>query len=87
VSYTDYRYPHRDVFYDDHLQYNRALFRYLVSPKHDDWEVVVADHQDRDNCAKSIVAAFGVRNTFYVNLRKHGSSYPPQNRKPRSLCW
>jgi hypothetical protein len=76
-----YRYPNRAGYPQDHRQYNCLLFKYLCSPKHDDWKVLVAEHPDDDKPTETIVAAFAVWNASYINLRKHGRSYTPQNRR------
>jgi hypothetical protein len=76
-----YRYPNISDYYKDHYQFHHKLFEYLISPKHDDWQVIVAEHPNDDKPDESIVAAIALWNVSYINLRKHGSSYTPQNRR------
>jgi hypothetical protein len=76
-----YRYPNRTLYYRDHRKFHTRLFEYLIAPKHDDWLVVVAEEANDDNPAETVIASIAVWNVSYVNQRKYGASYSPQDRK------
>jgi hypothetical protein len=75
-----YRFPYRREYPDDHRRFNRLLFEALINPTYDDWEVVVVEYP-KDDISEAIIVAFAVFNISYINFRKNGASYQPQNRE------
>lgn len=73
-----YRFNRREEFPDDHRKYTKMIWGMFVDPAFDDWVVqVIEDTVD----GKPTIVAFSAWNVSYVNKRKHGSGYQPQNRK------
>lgn len=73
-----YRFIRRREFPDDHRKYTKMIWGMFVDPAFDDWVVqVIEDTVD----GKATIVAFSAWNVSYVNKRKHGSGYEPQNRK------
>ncbi|KAH6981655.1 hypothetical protein BKA56DRAFT_584260 [Ilyonectria sp. MPI-CAGE-AT-0026] len=71
-----YRFSRREEFPDDHRKYTKMIWGMFVDPAFDDWVVqVIEDTVD----GKPTIVAFSAWNVSYVNKRKHGSGYQPQN--------
>ena len=77
----DYRFPLRKQFPDDHYKYTRMLFEYFLDPLFDDWAVMVVEDVDPASSEKPKIAAISVWDVSYLNKRKYGPSYIPQDRK------
>lgn len=76
----DYRFPHRRRYPVDHYKYTRMLIEYFLDPAYDDWRVMVVEDSLEPGGATSIVS-FGVWDVSYLNKRRHGPGYTPQDRK------
>jgi hypothetical protein len=76
-----YRYPYRQEYKEDHLYYTRLLLESLINPSHDDWQVLVLECPSTENSTEWKIVAFAVWDVSYVNLRRHGPSYVPQDRE------
>jgi len=74
----NYRFPYRHLFPEDHYKYNRMLYEQFTDPANDDWRVVVAEATSPDNRQTEIVAS-SVWDVSYINKRRYGSLYQPQN--------
>ncbi|KAL1840238.1 hypothetical protein VTJ49DRAFT_669 [Mycothermus thermophilus] len=79
----DYRFPYRKQYPEDHWKYTRMLFEYLLDPDYDDWIVMVVEDSLEQGGPVEVVA-FGVWDISYINKRRYGPGYKPQDRK--SLC-
>lgn len=79
-----YRFVHRKEFPEDHRKYTKMIWGMFVDPAFDDWVVQVIEDTIE---GKPIIVAFAAWNVSYVNKRKHGSGYEPQNRKITLCCF
>lgn len=77
----DYRFPLRKQFPDDHFKYTRMLFEYFLDPSYDDWTVMVVEDVDPAGSEKLKIASISVWDVSYLNKRKYGPDYTPQDRK------
>jgi hypothetical protein len=76
----DYRFPYRHQYPADHYKFTRMLFEYFLDPSFDDWLVMVAEDSLAPGDSISVVS-FGVFDISYVNKRRYGPGYKPQDRK------
>jgi hypothetical protein len=76
----DYRFPYRRLYPEDHYKYTRMLFEYFLDPSYDDWLVMVVEDSAEPGGRPSVVSV-GVWNVSYINKRRHGPGYTPQDRK------
>ncbi|KAK1783100.1 hypothetical protein QBC45DRAFT_154097 [Copromyces sp. CBS 386.78] len=75
----DYRFPLRKQFPEDHFKYTRMLFEYFLDPSYDDWTVMVVEAVDPAGGEKLKIASISVWDVSYLNKRKHGPEYIPQD--------
>lgn len=76
----NYRFPYRTEHAEDHLKYTKLLFQFFIDPSYDDWHVMVAEAPSLEDSSVIKVVAFAVWDVLFVNKRKHGGTYKPQNR-------
>jgi hypothetical protein len=91
-----YRFPYRCKYSDDHRKYTRMLYEYFLKPSYEDWQVMVVEVFPEDDSTNSEqmflgqdattsrggkIVSFSVWNNTYVNRRKLGPSYNPNNRE------
>ena len=76
----DYRFPYCCEYPDDHYKYTKMLFEYFLDPSYDDWLVMVIE-DSLELGGPLTVVSFGVWDVSYVNKRRYGSSYKPQDCK------
>jgi hypothetical protein len=76
----DYRFPYRDQYPKDHYKFTRMLFEYFLDPSYDDWLVMVVEDSLRPGQPTEVVS-FGVWDISYLNKRRYGPGYRPQDRK------
>jgi hypothetical protein len=76
----DYRFPYRDQYPKDHYKFTRMLFEYFLDPSYDDWLVMVVEDTLRPGQPAEVVS-FGVWDISYLNKRRYGPGYRPQDRK------
>lgn len=81
----DYRFPLRKEFAEDHYKYTRMLFEYFLDPYFDDWTVMVIEDVDPAGSEKLKIVSIGVWDVSYLNKRKDGPLYVPQDRKYLSM--
>ncbi|GAB1319222.1 N-acetyltransferase domain-containing protein [Madurella fahalii] len=74
----EYRFPYRHQYPEDHYKYTRMLFEYFLDPSYDDWLVMVAEDNLEPGSTASVVS-FGVFNVSYLNKRRYGPGYKPQD--------
>ncbi|KAL2267133.1 hypothetical protein VTJ83DRAFT_4410 [Remersonia thermophila] len=74
----DYRFPYRKQHPEDHYKYTRMLFEYFLDPEHDDWVVMVVEDSLEPGGPAEVVA-FGVWDVSYINKRRYGPGYKPQD--------
>ncbi|KAL2133371.1 hypothetical protein VTI74DRAFT_2459 [Chaetomium olivicolor] len=74
----DYRFPYRREYPEDHYKYTKMLFEYFLDPAYDDWLVMVVQDSLEPGSPTSIVA-FGVWDVSYINKRRYGPGYKPQD--------
>lgn len=75
----DYRFPLRKEFPEDHYKYTRMLFEYFLDPLFDDWTVMVIEDVDPAGSEKLKIASISVWDVSYLNKRKDGPQYVPQD--------
>ncbi|KAK4152151.1 hypothetical protein C8A00DRAFT_16515 [Chaetomidium leptoderma] len=76
----DYRFPQRHQYPEDHYKYTRMLFEYFLNPLYDDWLVMVVEDSLHSGGPAEVVS-FGVWDVSYLNKRRYGPGYRPQDRK------
>lgn len=76
----DYRFPYRHQYPEDHYNYTRMLFEYFLDPSYDDWLVMVVEDSLEPGGPTEVVS-FGVWDISYLNKRRYGPGYRPQDRK------
>lgn len=76
----DYRFPYRHQYPEDHYKYTKMLFEYFLDPAFDDWLVMVVEDCLQPGGPTQVVS-FSVWNVSYINKRRYGAGYQPQDRK------
>lgn len=85
-GWWDYRFPHRHAYPEDHRKLLRLLVEAWISPDFDDWVVMVAEVHDTPSSSEGYqIACYSAWDVSYLNYRKHGPDYAPQDRKATLL--
>jgi len=76
----NYRFPYREEYPEDHYKYTRMLIEYFLSPLYNDWLVMVIEDTLEEDSDELRIVSFAVWDVSFINKRKHGSGYKPQDR-------
>lgn len=75
-DWWDYRFHYREQFPEEHRRLFRLLLEAWISPKFEDWVVMVAEVFDAATNTWQ-VGAYAAWDVAYVNRRQYGSAYQP----------
>ncbi|KAK3905629.1 hypothetical protein C8A05DRAFT_41430 [Staphylotrichum tortipilum] len=73
-----YRFPYRHRYPVDHYKYTRMLIEYFLDPAYDDWLVMVVEDSPEPGGPTAVVS-FGIWDVSYLNRRRYGPGYTPQD--------
>ena len=74
-----YRFPYYKEYPEDYLKFTSILFKFFLDPSHDDFEVMVSETSKIGSPNEIIMVSWAVWDKSYLNKRKYGSGYKPQN--------